>query len=213
MMGKKKSQSEKDIDYAATADTFFENESDAEEDDGAHKDSDAESRSDDSASVEHKHDKDGEPGDEEDEDEDSDEDESREGSDEEGESEEHDDERVETSASAKLPSTSSHGEPCIFDLRNLLATNSHQVDSTALYSAKGSKKTQLEKEITIPSESLLVSEQYLLEKATDGCQQLIASLWQLPVERSDAGPLVTLPAYEEMRIPRALVSLLPALFL
>ena len=64
--------------------------------------------------------------------------------------------------------------------------------------------------VTIPTDSSLdvvVDEEYLLRKATDGCTQLISSLWQLPVERSDAGMMVQLPSYEEIKIPRALVSL------
>jgi Ribosome biogenesis regulatory protein (RRS1) len=106
--------------------------------------------------------------------------------------------------------SSSHPEACTFDLRNLLATNTHQVDTVALYKqpAKKDKVPSDEgKAITIPGDSMpaVANDDALLRMATDGCQQLIAALWQLPVERSDAGPLVTLPGYEEVRIPRALV--------
>lgn len=101
---------------------------------------------------------------------------------------------------------SSSGEQCTFDLRNLVAVNSHQLDATSLYSSK--RKQSKEADITIPSTltGIQVDEDQLLEKAQDGCAQLISALWQLPTERSDAGPLVTLPSYCEVKIPRAMVS-------
>jgi hypothetical protein len=106
--------------------------------------------------------------------------------------------------------SSSHPEACTFDLRNLLAMNTHQVDTVALYKqppTKNKAPSDEGKTITIPGDSMpaVANDDVLLRMATDGCQQLIAALWQLPVERSDAGPLVTLPGYEEVRIPRALV--------
>lgn len=115
---------------------------------------------------------------------------------------------------AALPaSISATGEQCTFDLRNLLAMNSHQVDTSKLYAAssgkaakKKMKEAQAEKLTIVPAMAGGVDEEYLLEKATDGCTQLIAALWQLPVERSDAGPMATLPSYDESRIPRTLVS-------
>jgi hypothetical protein len=96
-------------------------------------------------------------------------------------------------------------EQCTFDLRNLVAVNSHQIDATSLYSSK--KKTSNDADITIPWQvpGIQVDEDQLLAKAQDGCAQLISALWQLPTESSDAGPLVTLP-YFEIKIPRALVS-------
>lgn len=54
-------------------------------------------------------------------------------------------------------------ELCTFDLRNLTAINSHEVDA-----------------------SKVQSEDYLLEKASDATQQLIAELWELPLDRSDS---------------------------
>jgi hypothetical protein len=101
---------------------------------------------------------------------------------------------------------SSSSEQCTFDLRNLVAVNSHQLDASSLYSSKSKSK---ESDITIPQTDhrLHVDEAQLLEKAQDGCAQLISALWQLPTESSDAGPLVTLPSYFEIKIPRALVSL------
>lgn len=105
------------------------------------------------------------------------------------------------------PMTSATGEQVTFDLRNLLAFNSHQVNTSALYKTKKSK--QVEENITIPLDGLknVVDEEHLLEKASDGCAQLVSALWQLPTERSDVGPLITLPTYFETRLPRALVSL------
>jgi hypothetical protein len=100
---------------------------------------------------------------------------------------------------------SASGEQCTFDLRNLVAVNSHQLNASSLYS---SKKSARESDITIPLEDnrIQVDEEHLLEKARDGCAQLISAIWQLPTEQSDAGPLVTLPSYFEIKIPRALVS-------
>jgi hypothetical protein len=119
---------------------------------------------------------------------------------------------------ARFGSSSSEAEACTFDLRNLLAMNTHQVDTVALYKQPPKMNKALSgdddddgKTITIPGDSMpaVANDDALLRMATDGCRQLIAALWQLPVERSDAGPLVTLPGYEEVRIPRALVRYLP----
>ena len=102
-------------------------------------------------------------------------------------------------------------EPCTFDLRNLLAMSSYPIDATQLYSNKigSGKKTSAAviastKHIILP-QSTTVNEEYLLQKSVEGCNQLIAALWQLPVERSDAGPMVMLPTYDESKIPRKLV--------
>lgn len=94
-------------------------------------------------------------------------------------------------------------EPCTFDLRNLLAFNAHPIDTALLYNA--AKKPEGER-ATIPSQ-VSVDERHLYKKALDGCQQLIAALWQLPTERSDAGPMVRLPANDDSRVPRALVCI------
>lgn len=106
------------------------------------------------------------------------------------------------------PVASATGEQCTFDLRNLLALNSHQVETAKLYKKKG--RNEGEDGITIPGEKLqvIINEDHLLEKATDGCTQLIHALWQLPTERSDTGPLVVLPSYSETLLPRQLVSCL-----
>lgn len=99
------------------------------------------------------------------------------------------------------------GEGCTFDMKNLIAINSHQVSSASLYKkTKGNKKE--EQNLTIPPDNLGVSinEDLLMEKASEGCTQLLSALWQLPMEKSDAGPMVTLPGYFEIKTPRSLVS-------
>jgi nitric oxide reductase activation protein len=98
-------------------------------------------------------------------------------------------------------------EECTFDLRNMLAVNSHQLASNSLYTTK--KPSESEEFLTIPLDKghgLNVDEEFLLSKASAGCTQLVRALWQLPTESSDAGPLITLPGYGEIKIPRALVS-------
>ena len=101
-------------------------------------------------------------------------------------------------------------EAYTFDLRNMLAINTDQLAIGTLYDTKKSKDEN--KDIEIPLDpkhgtSLEVNEKYLLSKASDGCTELILSLWELPTEISDAGPLVTLPTYDEVRLPRALVRI------
>ena len=98
-------------------------------------------------------------------------------------------------------------EHCTFDLRNMLAVNSHQIAATSLYKSK--KSSSSNELITIPLDNghgLNLDEDFLLSQATKGCTQLVHALWQLPTERSDAGPLVHLPTYDEIKLPRALVS-------
>jgi Ribosome biogenesis regulatory protein (RRS1) len=104
--------------------------------------------------------------------------------------------------------SSSSSEQYTFDLRNLLAVSNDQLPSNSLYTDK-TKRAVDESTISIPLDSghpLNVDEDYLLAKATAGCSELIRALWQLPTEQSDAGPLVKLPSYDEIRLPRALVS-------
>lgn len=106
------------------------------------------------------------------------------------------------------PSSALQSEAYTFDLRNMLAINTDQLAMGSFYDAKKTK-IKAGKDIEIPLDpvrgaSLEVNEEYLLSKATDGCTKLIRALWELPTEVSDAGPLVTLPTYDEIRIPRAL---------
>lgn len=96
-------------------------------------------------------------------------------------------------------------EPCSFDLRNLLATNSHTVDTATLY--RPSLKDP-DTSSTIPP-AMRMNEEFLLKKAQEGCHQLLQALWKLPQqESSDVGTLVTLPTYEESRLPRSLVRMI-----
>ncbi len=109
------------------------------------------------------------------------------------------------------PSSSMQVEAYTFDLRNMLAINTDQLAIGTFYDTKKSKDAN-ENNIEIPldpvrGKSLGVNEEYLLSKATDGCTKLIQSLWTLPTEMSDAGPLVTLPTYDEIRLPRAMVCI------
>ena len=198
-------EEEQEVDYAATADTFFgthaeDNDEDNDEDEDGEgpakgkqdnaevDDPDAEEKGSEDASEQS----------------DSDDDENSNYSDKDLMEDQFEGEASDNSK--KLPE-SAHGERCTFDLRNLLALNAHQVDASKLYSAK--KKGIPEPGITMPADHFPVdvNEDYLLQRASDGCAQLIAALWQLPVEQSDAGPMVQLPHYDSSKIPRALVSL------
>lgn len=128
-----------------------------------------------------------------------------------GDSESDKDQSNEQQEQTKMPivGTSSSSEQCTFDLRNLVAVNSHQLDAASLYAPKKKSKQANGKAATIPLavNGIQVDEDQLLKKAQDGCAQLISALWQLPTEGSDAGPMVTLPTYQEIKIPRALVRL------
>eukprot|EP00522_Entomoneis_paludosa_P005012 CAMPEP_0172471646 /NCGR_PEP_ID=MMETSP1065-20121228/67924_1 /TAXON_ID=265537 /ORGANISM="Amphiprora paludosa, Strain CCMP125" /LENGTH=626 /DNA_ID=CAMNT_0013229753 /DNA_START=33 /DNA_END=1914 /DNA_ORIENTATION=- len=104
------------------------------------------------------------------------------------------------------PPVSSNGEPCTFDLRNLLALNAHQINTTKLYQKKRNSQSTRNDPTTIalPDQFPVVNEDYLLEKALDGCGQLVGALWQLPKEKSDVGTMVQLPSFDASRVPRAL---------
>ena len=113
-------------------------------------------------------------------------------------------------ATAGAVAGSMNSDQYTFDLRKLLAINSDQIPRSVLYGKDETKTTSNGKSITIPlddSQGQTVNEDFLLSRATEGCTELIRALWQLPTEQSDAGPLVTLPGYDDIRLPRALVSL------
>ena len=103
-------------------------------------------------------------------------------------------------------SNSDRAEPCTFDLSNLLAFNTHQVNSVELYKTKrsssGKQNNNAEWYAAIPTiraadasgtNSIDVNETLLLSKAAEGAAQLLAELWKLPSERTDAGLLAKLP--------------------
>lgn len=92
-------------------------------------------------------------------------------------------------------------ENCTLDLRNLLAINSHQVNYRALYQQGKSDDGAL----TINTVGFQkANEDHLLEKATEGCSQLLKGLWELETEKTDAGPLAVLPSYFVNKTPREL---------
>ena len=98
-------------------------------------------------------------------------------------------------------------ENCTLDLRNLMAINSHQINHRSLYNQTKSK-SEVEDEVTICVSGLKrANEDYLLQKASEGCSQLLAGLWELETEKTDAGPMATLPKYFEIITPRELVSI------
>jgi hypothetical protein len=122
-----------------------------------------------------------------------------------------DDKDEKMAAAAKAVASTLNSDQYTFDLRKMLAINSDQLPLSELYGKTDEQKksSSSDKSITIPlddSQGLTVNDDFLLSRATEGCTQLIQALWQLPTEQSDAGPLVTLPGYDEIRLPRALVS-------
>jgi regulator of ribosome biosynthesis len=127
------------------------------------------------------------------------------GNDEEDEDSENDDDDDDEDMDDAEGSSPLSSEPYTFDLRNMLALNTDQLAMGSLYKKK--KSGQGKEEIPLDptrGSGLDVNEDYLLAKATDGCTQLIRALWELPMEASDAGRLATLPAYDEVRLPRAM---------
>mmetsp|Transcript_6834 Transcript_6834/g.20358 ORF Transcript_6834/g.20358 Transcript_6834/m.20358 type:complete len:448 (-) Transcript_6834:123-1466(-) len=137
-----------------------------------------------------------------DDDDDEDEDDSEFEGDSESEEEEDEDDEGEDEKDASSPPSSAAlpgEESCTFDLRNLTALNSHQVDSKSLYSKSASATSA-----TIDVGASLPDEDQLLEKAREGCSQLLRRLWTLESERTDVGTMAKLPGNEELKVPRAL---------
>jgi len=114
----------------------------------------------------------------------------------------------------------SNDEQCIFDLSNLLALNTHQVNAAELYAKTTTKNDNSEWYAAIPTITPVstkgsgiqmphVNEALLLSKAAEGTTQLLAELWKLPSEKTDVGMLAKLPnASGEIKLPRSLVSYL-----
>lgn len=96
-------------------------------------------------------------------------------------------------------------EKCSLDLRNLLAMNSHQVNHRLLYK-KESSNNEDDKTTIFTKGMMKANEEYLLQKASEGCSQILAGLWSLDKEKSEAGPMAILPTYFQLVTPRELVS-------
>jgi hypothetical protein len=138
--------------------------------------------------------------------------------DDEGEESDDEGDEKDTTMVAMDTLTPQQVEPYVFDLRNMLAISTDQLLIGSLYDTKNTKKSKTannnksEEEIPLDPKynrgnlSVQIDEEYLLSKATVGCTQLVRALWQLPTEQSDAGPLITLPTYDEIKLPRAMVS-------
>jgi hypothetical protein len=185
-------EEEEEVDYAATADLLA---SDDDEEMQEQVDSDS---GDESVEDEEKNDSDDESVEKVEEEEDSDDNSDEEMEDEEDASEVDEEPSRLINNNITVPGD----EPCTFDLRNLLGVSSHPIDSSSLYDAKKARADAAA--ATIPL-AYTVNEEYLLKKAEAGCNQIISALWQLPIERSDAGPMVQLPSFDDSKIPRALV--------
>ncbi|KAL7461101.1 hypothetical protein ACHAXS_001534 [Conticribra weissflogii] len=117
-----------------------------------------------------------------------------------------------SSSSSSLPSDGT--EKCTFDLTNLLAFNTHQINSAQLYSS--ASKSKLDKEWYTSANATIasslphpVNEALLLEKAAAGTTQLLRELWSLPMEKksSDVGLMAKLTAADAsaaFKLPRSL---------
>ena len=134
------------------------------------------------------------------------------------------DEEGENAAAVDDDHVSSQGisnstEQCTFDLTNLLAFNTHQINAAELYQ-KQQQQQQLNQEwysssptiaiaTTTTSSNLFVNESFLLAKAAEGTTQLLRELWKLPKEMTDVGLLAKLPlsssSSSETKLPRSLV--------
>ncbi len=125
-----------------------------------------------------------------------------------------DEEDVETEEiEIALPNSSSDNivegdENCTLDLRNLLSINSHQVNHRLLYQQRAKDQSKDGDDVaTICTTGMMkANEDYLLQKASEGCSQLLAGLWNLDKEKSEAGPMAVLPTYCQIVTPRELVS-------
>jgi hypothetical protein len=99
------------------------------------------------------------------------------------------------------------GEQWTLDLRNLLAVNTHQIDLADMYKVTEASHKNEKVTIDVEQKKGLVNDDYLLQKASEGCTQLLAGLWKLDTQKSDAGPMAILPSYFEIPTPRSLVSI------
>lgn len=123
-----------------------------------------------------------------------------------------------------------YAEQCTFDLTNLLAINTHQVNAAELYQTNNNSNSNKSKNnklntnnpewytnqpTIIPSSTNTntqhhhdVNESMLLAKAAEGTTQLLEELWKLPMEKTDVGALAKLPSSssggEIIKLPRSL---------
>ena len=128
-----------------------------------------------------------------------------------GEEQERTGEETPAASTANNPPSTSATEQCTFDLGNLLAHNTHQLNPAHVYNRKASN-SRLDKtwysSTTIEGDASQlprVNEDMLLRKAAEGTTQLLRELWKLPIENTDVGPMAKLPSVET-KLPRALVS-------
>jgi len=216
---KEQQEQKEEVDYGATADELFQrfNDSDEEkavvakdegEDNVDENDSDEdEEHSKNDNNDEHVEEEDDDEDDDNDDDEEEEEEEENEEKVREEEAESEEDEEDDNREAANAVAANAGDEACSFDLRNLTAVNSHPLQESLLYKRKMNKQEVTSEKLTIGGDVKRpndINEDYLLEKATEGAAQLIEALWLLPRERSDAGPLMTLPSYSVLEIPRAL---------
>lgn len=103
------------------------------------------------------------------------------------------------------PTTTDGNEACTFDLGNLLAFNTHQVNAAELYQRSDKSNSEWYANApTIVNTNSDIDEAVLLAKAAEGAAQLLRELWKCPVEKkTDVGPLARLPSVDT-KLPRAL---------
>mmetsp|Transcript_25316 Transcript_25316/g.52932 ORF Transcript_25316/g.52932 Transcript_25316/m.52932 type:complete len:478 (-) Transcript_25316:171-1604(-) len=106
--------------------------------------------------------------------------------------------------------TNDGNEACTFDLGNLLAFNTHQVNAAELYNQTTTNNNNNEWYNNTPTiantngSNTTANEAVLLAKAAEGTTQLLRELWKCPVEKkTDVGPLARLPSVDT-KLPRAL---------
>jgi hypothetical protein len=202
------------VDYAAAADHHANHASDSENEEDENVDEDSRERSegeedddDDNENVEKEYsEKEDESGS--DDEEESSEDEIEDPNDDENSDEEETDEVI-IHPPKQIDDVEGTKNPCNFDLRNLLATSTHPINSYELYKKKNRSN---DSNISFNNPEFPSADEDLLQHdAEQSCQQLITALWQLPRIRSSnsaAGPpMVMLPSFDNSKIPRALVSL------
>jgi hypothetical protein len=207
---------EEEIDYAATSDTMFQGEDEDEgtslaaDDDDSEDDIEDDDLTDESERLEGRGESDlnhGESG------ESDDDDESVEVAENDHDDDDDDADQIGEDEEPRRPLVDNNifipgDEPCTFDLRNLLGVSAHPIDSASLYVPGKISKNLASADSTTATtidRSYFVNEEYLLKKAIAGCSQIVSALWQLPVERTNAGPMVQLPTFDDSKIPRALV--------